>query len=163
MPKVVVLHQTGPKKGEKEIFSTLQYRSLFLGRSEDCDVVIPDPECVVSRSHALIEWDAESDDITQTLAITDLASANGTFVNGERIDGIAQLCNGDAIQFGKKVGPIIRVAIIKPKSEAEEEVSEAQIRDAFPGERDEHAEEKRALNPAQGTRAIRTRDDEDTD
>ncbi|MDX1569627.1 MAG: FHA domain-containing protein [Xanthomonadales bacterium] len=154
MPKVVILHQTGPRKGEKDIYSTLQYRSLFIGRSEDCDVVVPDPECVVSRSHALVEWDADSDDITQTLSITDLASANGTFVNSEPIDGVAQLCNGDAVQLGKKVGPVIRIAVIKPKNEAEEGVSEQQMRDAFPEVRDLEAEEERASKPAPGTRVL---------
>jgi len=50
---------------------------LHLGRTEENDVVINDPQ--VSRRHAEIHSDAQSS------AITDLNSANGTFVNGQRL------------------------------------------------------------------------------
>lgn len=51
--------------------------ALRLGRSEENDVVINDPQ--ISRRHAEIHSDAQSS------AIIDLNSANGTFVNGQRL------------------------------------------------------------------------------
>jgi pSer/pThr/pTyr-binding forkhead associated (FHA) protein len=55
-------------------------------------VILQDP--TVSRHHAWIK--AEED----RFLIFDVGSANGTFVNGERIEEPRQLENGDAIRFG---------------------------------------------------------------
>ena len=51
--------------------------TLHLGRSAENDVVINDPQ--ISRQHAEIRSDAHSS------AVIDLNSANGTFVNGQRL------------------------------------------------------------------------------
>lgn len=67
---------------------------LTIGR-EGCDVVLDDPE--VSRRHAVLrQGDAG-------LAIEDLDSSNGTFVNGERVSGIAALNDGDSVKVGNTV------------------------------------------------------------
>lgn len=155
MPKIVLFHQTGPRKGEKEIFSTSRFSSLFVGRSADCDFQVDDPNCVVSRTHALLEWD---DGPPGTLTITDLHSANGTYLNGSRVDEPMPVANGDAIQLGIKVGPIFRVAVIRPADEAEESSGEAAPRGPFPDPRDPEREEERAQNPASGTRNIIRKD-----
>lgn len=63
-----------------------------VGRSADRDVALADPS--VSRSHAIIEIDERG------LAVHDLGSTNGTFVNDERVQN-ARLEAGDAIAFGK--------------------------------------------------------------
>jgi predicted component of type VI protein secretion system len=65
-----------------------------LGR-DDCDVVLSDPE--VSRRHAFVGESADG------FTIEDLGSTNGTFVNGERIDGARALRSGDEIRFGNTV------------------------------------------------------------
>jgi len=81
----------------------LQGRELALapghtiGR-EGCEIVLPDPE--VSRRHALIRM------LDSELAIEDLASLNGTWINGERIIGIRALAPGDSLQFGNTIGEI---------------------------------------------------------
>ena len=49
-----------------------------LGRSSSNDIAVPDEE--LSRNHCIFE--PSGDDGVQ---ITDLASANGTFVNGEQL------------------------------------------------------------------------------
>jgi pSer/pThr/pTyr-binding forkhead associated (FHA) protein len=70
-----------------------------IGRAE-CDVELNDPD--VSRRHAVIRQ------IDDGLAIEDLDSKNGTFVNGRRISGIVQIAAGDRIRFGNtvwRVGP----------------------------------------------------------
>ena len=62
-----------------------------IGRSMDCDIVIPDPQ--VSRLHARMEKAGEG------WVIVDLESRNGTRVNGETVT--EKILNaGDMIQIG---------------------------------------------------------------
>ena len=63
-----------------------------IGRRSACDVVLKDDS--VSGQHARLRrrggrWEIE-----------DLRSTNGTFVNGERVDGAAPLRPGDVIAVG---------------------------------------------------------------
>lgn len=63
-----------------------------LGRAIDNDIVVADAS--VSRHHATI--------VPQDggFALRDLASQNGTFVRGQRIDGSRRLANGDDVRLG---------------------------------------------------------------
>jgi pSer/pThr/pTyr-binding forkhead associated (FHA) protein len=71
---------------------------LALGRDPGCEVRFhPVDDAVVSRNHALIEW--ESDD-PPVFRIVDLLSSNGTFVNGRRIGRSALLRAGDVVRLG---------------------------------------------------------------
>ena len=64
-----------------------------LGRGSSNDVVVPlDPS--VSRLHAVIER------YPTGFSVRDLGSANGTFVNGERVMGERRLRTGDEIRLG---------------------------------------------------------------
>ena len=65
-----------------------------IGRAE-CDVELNDPD--VSRRHAVIRQ------VDDGLAIEDLGSTNGTFVNDRRISGIVPFFEGDRIRFGNTV------------------------------------------------------------
>jgi pSer/pThr/pTyr-binding forkhead associated (FHA) protein len=65
-----------------------------IGRT-GCDIVLADSQ--VSRRHAAIRL------IGQEIAIEDLGSTNGTFVNDERISGVRQLRDGDVVAFGDTV------------------------------------------------------------
>ena len=73
-------------------FLTIRPTTL-VGRGSDCDLVIEDVS--LSRHHAELT-------VTESrLRVRDLGSANGTFVNGDRIrDG--QLAHDDRIRFGNR-------------------------------------------------------------
>ena len=63
-----------------------------IGRSDENNIVVADPR--VSRQHAKITVDE-----TGTL-LTDLGSANGTFVNGDMVQGATKMKLGDVVDFG---------------------------------------------------------------
>lgn len=67
---------------------------LVIGR-EGTDIVLADPE--VSRRHAVIREHAGA------IAIEDLGSTNGTFVNDRRISEAEPLRDGDVVRLGKTV------------------------------------------------------------
>jgi two-component system, cell cycle response regulator len=69
----------------------LQGRTCRVGRARDSDLLLPDAG--VSRYHARFTWQS------QGYMLEDLQSANGTYVNGERIAEHV-LSDGDILQFG---------------------------------------------------------------
>lgn len=70
---------------------------LTPGRASTNDVVIEDVSA--SRTHAEIFLDG----LTNTLALTDLNSTNGTYVNRQRVTGSCQLHPDDLIRIGMVV------------------------------------------------------------
>lgn len=74
---------------------------LRLGRSSSNDLQIPDEG--LSRNHCLFETSGEDG-----LRLTDLASANGTFLNGRQLGGDpAELHVGDLVEVGSTVIRIV--------------------------------------------------------
>jgi pSer/pThr/pTyr-binding forkhead associated (FHA) protein len=78
----------GAAKQTKSIVGT-----MVVGRSPDCDITFSYER--LSRRHAQFH---ESDGV---LWITDLESANGTFVNDKRLTAVERLKDGDKISFEK--------------------------------------------------------------
>jgi pSer/pThr/pTyr-binding forkhead associated (FHA) protein len=78
----------GAAKQTKSIVGT-----MVVGRSPDCDITFSYER--LSRRHAQFH---ESDGV---LWITDLESANGTFVNGKRLTAVERLNDGDKLSFEK--------------------------------------------------------------
>jgi hypothetical protein len=66
-------------------------KDVLVGRDSTCDVVVPDGS--VSRRHARLEWRGEN------WAIVDQASANGTFLDSQRI-AEAGLRDGQELRIG---------------------------------------------------------------
>jgi pSer/pThr/pTyr-binding forkhead associated (FHA) protein len=64
---------------------------LTVGRDPGCDLRLSDPHA--SRRHAQLL------DVGGTIWLQDLGSANGTFINGERIRGARRVFHGDEIRF----------------------------------------------------------------
>lgn len=69
---------------------------IRFGTYIDNDVVIND--CAVSRNHVQIAEDNEG-----RLTILDLQSSNGTYVNGQRINGEVELHHGDTVKIGNTI------------------------------------------------------------
>ena len=68
--------------------------TLLLGRHSSCDVQIADS--AASRRHLELEEDEDGN-----LWVVDLGSANGTRLNGSRIEGRNSISHGDRITVGK--------------------------------------------------------------
>jgi adenylate cyclase len=72
---------------------TLRDGTMTVGRASSCDIAVQHPS--VSRVHARLTLGATG------CRVSDLVSSNGTFVNGIRITGDADVRDGDAIAFGE--------------------------------------------------------------
>jgi ABC transport system ATP-binding/permease protein len=69
---------------------------VVIGRGRECDLVLDDP--MISRQHATIYKDRSGG-----LMIEDMGSANGTFVNGRRIQQPTKLAPETPIYMGRHV------------------------------------------------------------
>ena len=92
---------SGSKVGGKEVFQDTDLISLLnrkpvirIGRTAECDLRIDHP--TISRLHATIEKRSNG-----KYVITDKGSLNGTFVNGHRVKGKAQVNEHDIIFIGR--------------------------------------------------------------
>ncbi len=91
-------------------------REIVIGRSSELDMVLV--EDMVSRKHAkIVTTDSQ-------VAIQDLGSTNGTFVNGEKIKK-ARLKEGDRILVGTS---ILRLIGIKEDEAQDKPLDEAEIK-----------------------------------
>src|SRR5690349_23834682 len=86
---------------------------LLIGRHapEDEGRLGGDPE--ISRRHARVSRGADGQ-----LAIEDLGSANGTFVNDQRIDAPRSLVAGDRVRVGRTVLEVTGVPGARPSDPA---------------------------------------------
>ena len=74
-----------------------------LGRAGSCEIAINDP--ILSRHHCLFEY------VHGDLRLTDLASANGTFVNGEELCARTTVLRpNDVITVGSNTDIIVQMA-----------------------------------------------------
>jgi pSer/pThr/pTyr-binding forkhead associated (FHA) protein len=80
----------------------------LLGRSPYCSIVLSNP--LASRQHCALKLDGGS------LAISDLESANGTWVNGERVEGSRALSIGDLLRIGTDVLEVMTAEEENPRS-----------------------------------------------
>ena len=82
----------------QRVSMSLASRLMVVGRDDDCDTVLAGTE--LSRRHAEFRVDGP------LVAVRDLASRNGVFVNGARIND-APLLAGDVIRCGEWVGVVV--------------------------------------------------------
>ncbi|PRQ05895.1 ABC transporter ATP-binding/permease protein [Enhygromyxa salina] len=94
--------------------------TVDVGRSSDCWLTLDDD--LISRYHARFHV---SDDL---VVLEDLKSRNGTFVNGEQLDGKITLHHADKVRIGHEV-----ITIVESDSD-EDESGDALRRTIGPGE-----------------------------
>ena len=83
---------------------------LILGRSRSCNVTLRDP--TTSRHHVMLQvFDGE-------VAVKDLQSSNGTFVNGYKLSGRKVLEDGDRVTVGE-TDIVVRITEIAEEGAAE--------------------------------------------
>src|SRR4029079_920983 len=92
--KIIVTLTTAKDVGPTE--HVLQKEKIFIGRSNENEIALPDNEKRVSSKHARLERTGT------ILQITDLGSTNGTFVGGRKIEANSpvDLKDGDKISIG---------------------------------------------------------------
>ena len=85
------------RKGETHTID----REVTVGRGGGCALVLSE-DTYVSQLHArLFQQNGEG-------YVEDLGSTNGTFVNGNPIEGVTRLKRGDQVQFGQTVAEVVR-------------------------------------------------------
>src|SRR5512141_134563 len=87
---------------------------LLIGRAASDDEGRLGGDAEISRRHARVFRDPDS-----RLAIEDLGSANGTFVNGERIAAPRVLEPGDEVRLGRTVLEVVGEPEPEPPQEVE--------------------------------------------
>jgi pSer/pThr/pTyr-binding forkhead associated (FHA) protein len=85
----LLIVKRGPSDGSRFL---LDVDVTCAGRHPNAEIFLDD--VTVSRKHAEFRRDANG------FTVTDLASLNGTYVNGDRVDA-ARLTDGDEVQVGK--------------------------------------------------------------
>jgi DNA-binding response OmpR family regulator len=88
----VLVSQTGKLNGVRW---TLEGDEFLIGRGADCDLIIPDRQ--VSRHHAVVRRTVDG------FVLEDLASKNGTHVNGTAVTRPMRLQDGDVIHVALAV------------------------------------------------------------
>jgi len=83
----ILIAQTGPFNGQRWEIND----SISIGRDADCDIVIADRQ--VSRYHCRFTYQQG------TVTLEDLASKNGTFINGVQVEKPVILKDSDLVQI----------------------------------------------------------------
>ncbi len=105
--EVVALIPETPEQQEVEVLARLKQTGQFtIGRSSKCDLTIPSLQ--VSRQHAVLTWN------NNVITLQDMDTTNGTFVNGELIEGTTTLSESDEISIGSHIIRLSGAAISKP-------------------------------------------------
>ena len=94
--------------------------TLDVGRMADCWLTLDDD--LISRYHARFHVSPSS------VELEDLESRNGTFVNGERLEGKTRLYHADKLRIGRE-----QISVIGPQVQDEDEIVDLR-RTIGPGE-----------------------------
>ncbi|MEO0454491.1 MAG: FHA domain-containing protein [Verrucomicrobiota bacterium] len=113
-----ILFEIEDEKAPSKKVHLLEYGAIVLGRSNSADIIIND--ATVSRQHIQLQVGPDQ------VILSNLSSGNGTYLNGELIEGAVPLKENDVIQIGISVLRFYYVqegkaALIQEYDENEEE------------------------------------------
>jgi RsiW-degrading membrane proteinase PrsW (M82 family) len=92
----------GIPTGSESNYALLKNRELVIGRDPGCQIVLDAIQFrMVSRRHAVVRSISPSPDGRSSWVICDLSSANGTYLNGQRLEGCQELHSGDRISLAQ--------------------------------------------------------------
>ena len=91
--KNISLQETDKREETEESEDSQAYPSITIGRSHENDIIVDDPN--VTRMHCKIERVGEDKYI-----ITAYPTENGTFVNGEKLEGSMEITPSDDLRMG---------------------------------------------------------------
>jgi DNA-binding MarR family transcriptional regulator len=100
---ILFTHLSGTHRGRVDRYSETTER-VRIGRAADCEVRASPADTIVSSHHAVVALTPRG------YVVQDLASRNGTMVNGQAIER-APIATGDTIQLGYG-GPQIRFDVV---------------------------------------------------
>jgi NHLM bacteriocin system ABC transporter ATP-binding protein len=86
---------SGGYGGSSEV--PIRERSAILGRSEDCTVTIGEGDPSISRQHLKVEL------VPEGIRVTDLGSANGTWIDDRKIEGSELIEEGTTVRVGESL------------------------------------------------------------
>src|SRR5262245_34045170 len=109
---VLFTHLSGSHRGRVDRFAETTER-VRIGRAADCEVRVSPADTIVSSHHAVVTLTPRG------YVIQDLASRNGTMVNGQAVER-APIASGDTVQLGFG-GPQIRFDIVGEPARAKAE------------------------------------------
>lgn len=109
---ILFTHVSGAHKGRVDRFAESVER-IRIGRAADCEVRLSPADTIVSSHHAVVNLTPRG------YVIQDLASRNGTLVNGQAVER-APVGTGDTVQLGFG-GPQIRFDIMEEPGRARAE------------------------------------------
>ena len=102
LPKIVLRGVSGATFGK--VFPV--HGSMLVGRASDCDICIASEE--ISRHHARLQL------VPDGVMVEDMGSANGTYVNDQRVAGPTLLKAGGELRMD-----VVRFQLIAPGKESE--------------------------------------------
>jgi pSer/pThr/pTyr-binding forkhead associated (FHA) protein len=121
------------KGAKKRQAIRIRSEETIVGRQKGCDLRIPSP--LVSRRHCRLSFQDDG------LVIEDLASANGSFVNGVRVDGQGSIRPGDLLEIGPITFRVEYGMAVSPQTKKLEDLPLApEVAKAFAGADEEPIE-----------------------
>ena len=102
---------------------------IVLGRDPGVDVVLSSGG--VSRRHARLIWQGDQ------CLVEDLGSSNGTFLNGQTVQGATILSNGDRLQLGQSVELSVELVVAEAPRSPQTVQASAVSRSTVPPDRGE--------------------------
>lgn len=92
----------GIPSGSESNYVLLKNREVVIGRDPGCQIALDAIKFrMVSRRHAVVRSISSSPDGRASWLICDLSSANGTYLNGQRLEGCQELHSGDRISLAQ--------------------------------------------------------------